>query len=42
MAADRREFLGSMLGVGMVSLVGKTGGREEEQSPPVPLGRLLD
>ena len=29
MAADRREFLGSMLGVGMVSLVGKTGRRED-------------
>jgi hypothetical protein len=32
MASDRREFLGSMLGVGMVSLVGKPGSREDGSS----------
>jgi len=31
MSADRREFLGSMLGIGMVSLVGETGGREDRR-----------
>ena len=34
MSTDRREFLGSMLGVGMVSLVGKTGRREDGRTLP--------
>lgn len=41
MATDRRNFLGSMLGVGMVPLVGKTGSREDGNLLPTPRRPVL-